>query len=561
MKIKNNPGTLGMANAVAGVEGGEAEAEINPASMIGALGKSVSVNYTGYPEGIGFQQALMSYRLSKNTVLGMNLNAFQSGDIDSVDNQGNIVGVKYNDSTVAFGVTLAKRFEELEKYRITGVGVTARIISEKIESETSMNFLSDFGLMFRIENNDKSRFGIAVRNIGTKPKFINEEDTPVTLAYGISRWFMSEERLLIGLSAESGPGSRSFYAGGGEYRIDIGQQMWGVIRAGYTTERKDLGPEAGITAGMGIMWENMGINLVWRPSTLIGDTQAMELKYQFSPKMGARVNRYAKIEFLEALDKDRQDISQENRIRYELRAKDAVEERDKAIFTQGVTEPEVKEIDAYKNMAEDAAKKGVYDSALGFMNQAYMKYKAVYIKVEAKRMLEELKNEEQQVKISQEELDKLKAEAEAGKAKEMAWALYQDGLQNYLRGDIKKAIDSFEKYLATGDGKYKSKTRKYCSDAYSRSGYDTFAAGEDLKEASRMWRRGIELDSDNSAIKTYMDEYVDIRCNDLFNKGVIEYSNGKIDSAQNYWEECRSLNPKYAPAVKALKRVKRDKSN
>jgi hypothetical protein len=133
--------------------------------------------------------------------------------------------------------------------------------------------------------------------------------------------------------------------------------------------------------------------------------------------------------------------------------------------------------------------------------------------------------------------------------------LYQEGLKSYLKNDLNSAAAAFEKYIASNDDKYRAKTKRSCADAYARLGYEKLVSG-DIQEASRMWMRGAALDGSNSLIKKYMDEYVEVKCNEYFNKGAIEYYNGKIDRARYYWELCEGLNPSYERAAKALRRIR-----
>ncbi|MFH1368911.1 MAG: PorV/PorQ family protein [Elusimicrobiota bacterium] len=543
-RVKNNPTTLGMANAVAGVENGETACEFNPAALIGSLGKSASLSYAAWPEGIVFQQLLSSYRLNPKNVIGVSINSFQTGEISSYDNQGNLQPGKYNNGTMAVGMSYARK---MDIFRITGAGVTLRYVSEKLENETSKNMLADAGLMFKIENNDKSRFGIAIRNMGTKPKFFTEEDTPMTVAYGFSRWFTKDENLLVAVSGEKAAGAKDYYGAGGEYRVSISPKLFGLIRAGYTTERKDLGTDAGITTGLGITWDNMGINVAWRPSLMMGDISTMEFKYIFSPSFGGNVNRYAKVKEYENLERDRKAINEEIKIRYTQRYSDAMSERDNAMYTQGVSEIDVNNVDQFRIMAEDAAKKGNFDQAWSFINQSTLKYRDLYVKASAKKMLEEFMKE----KRESEPTAPVSVEKPAAPTVRKEESLYQNGLQSYIKGDMKNAIGYYEKYLNTNDNKYRNKVMKHCANAYCKQGYEKFMDG-DTTEASRMWRRGHELDDTNEIINKYINEYVSVKCDELFQKGFIAYSKGNIEDANKCWNECIKLDPNYERALKAL---------
>lgn len=67
-------------------------------------------------------------------------------------------------------------------------GITSKYTAEKIDDQTADAVLFDAGL--RLRATPLLSFGVAVRNLGSKPKFFNEEiDLPLTFTGGISAYW------------------------------------------------------------------------------------------------------------------------------------------------------------------------------------------------------------------------------------------------------------------------------------------------------------------------------------------------------------------------------------
>jgi len=168
----------GMAEAYTAVGGEIGVLHYNPAGLISLTNRQASFTYQ---RGLA-DDNFMSLLYGQPTRLGVFAGAFSyytAGDIELIDLDGNESTVKAEQDFVVLAGFARKFLKNLP------TGINLKVISSTlVEAESGIAFAIDFGGLYHppIEGLD---IGLAIRNLGTKLKFISEGDSlPLTICVG-----------------------------------------------------------------------------------------------------------------------------------------------------------------------------------------------------------------------------------------------------------------------------------------------------------------------------------------------------------------------------------------
>lgn len=243
--------------------------------------RSAYLQGTGiYMNSIGFAQRVGSKEEGKkqNGVIGVSLMSLDFGDIPiTTTDQPEGVGATYSPSFFNLGLSYSHTFEDK-----ISVGITGRMVSEATSTVSAQGFALDAGIQYKTEN---IRFGISLRNVGTKMRFggeglsaitqapngdfnitleqrANAFDLPSMLNIGGAYDFKSsdeEHRITVIGNFTSNSFGRDYVGGGVEYSFT--EQF--AVRGGYrheiggTISPEDESIYSGLSAGASI---NVPIN-------------------------------------------------------------------------------------------------------------------------------------------------------------------------------------------------------------------------------------------------------------------------------------------------------------
>lgn len=168
----------GMAEAYTAVRGEIGVLHYNPAGLISLSHREASFSYQRGLADDSFMSLLYGQPIGVG-VIGGAFSYYTVGDIELIDLDGNEWTVKAEqDFVIVAG--FARQF--LKKL---AMGMNFKVISSRIvEAESGTAFAVDFGSLYYppLEGLD---IGLAIRNLGTKLKFINESDPlPLTICLG-----------------------------------------------------------------------------------------------------------------------------------------------------------------------------------------------------------------------------------------------------------------------------------------------------------------------------------------------------------------------------------------
>lgn len=142
---------------------------INPAGLSRMSGTNVMLGYANYLQGaeISMQAVGISSKLKGGGAIGLSLHSLDFGDVAvTTTAQPEGTGANLNLSFINIGLTYSYTFEEA-----VSVGVTLRGISEGTADVSAFGFAVDAGIQYVTGENDEFKFGVSLRNVGTRMKY------------------------------------------------------------------------------------------------------------------------------------------------------------------------------------------------------------------------------------------------------------------------------------------------------------------------------------------------------------------------------------------------------
>ncbi len=140
---------------------------------LGRINKTeVSISNGRYLEGTGINMNAfgLAQKVGENGTFGFSLMALDFGDIAvTTTDQPEGTGATFSPNFFNLGVSYAHTFENK-----VSVGVTLRGVSESTADISAFGFAIDAGVQYVTGENDEFKFGISLRNVGSRMKFGGE---------------------------------------------------------------------------------------------------------------------------------------------------------------------------------------------------------------------------------------------------------------------------------------------------------------------------------------------------------------------------------------------------
>ncbi|MBX2892886.1 MAG: PorV/PorQ family protein [Saprospiraceae bacterium] len=155
----------------ANIAGGEA-IFLNVAGLARINKTQIQLGHTRYLSGadIGINAAGFSQRVGKGGAFGFNLVAFDMGDlILTTEDTPEGTGGTFSPSFFNMGISYSHLFSNK-----VSVGVTAKFVNEAITNARASAFALDAGVQYVTGEQDNFKFGISLRNVGTRMQFRGE---------------------------------------------------------------------------------------------------------------------------------------------------------------------------------------------------------------------------------------------------------------------------------------------------------------------------------------------------------------------------------------------------
>lgn len=159
-----------VVSSITGVEA----MNFNPAGISRLYGKTeVGVSHTQYMVGTGMSTtaAGLAQKIGKNGAVGLSLMALSFGDIPLTTTMQPQGLANFSPSFFNIGIGYGHIFRDKEGNEKISVGLAVRIVSESIANAGALGVCFDAGVQYVTGKQKQIKFGIAVRNVGTKMKF------------------------------------------------------------------------------------------------------------------------------------------------------------------------------------------------------------------------------------------------------------------------------------------------------------------------------------------------------------------------------------------------------
>lgn len=265
LKIPVGPKAAAMGGAFVAVADDPSAAHWNPAGLASLGVPEVLGVHSLWLEDMSYQYFSFATPTSLGN-LGASVLYSGSGDIAGRDADFNETGV-YDAYDLAVGVGYAATL----KYRIqTGFG--AKLVQQRIERNSATALAGDLGVLWDVPHLQELRLGVAVRNVGSQPKFISEsEPLPTILAFGARYPFRS---LVLAADVEKPRFDDASVHVGGELSV------WNALalRAGWRTRP---GLSSAMTAGARITWHRISAEYAFLPFPEINAAHTFGLSMRF----------------------------------------------------------------------------------------------------------------------------------------------------------------------------------------------------------------------------------------------------------------------------------------
>ncbi|MCB4791989.1 MAG: PorV/PorQ family protein [Elusimicrobia bacterium] len=282
LKLGAGARAAGMGEAFAGMADDSTSIYWNPAGLVRARTKSLSMMHAAWFEEMSYDWLSYSMPVQDFGVFGLAAQYMSYGNIIKMDDTG-LAGDTINPSDTALSLSYARDL------KFAGLGINLKYISSKIEHTATATGV-DIGIL-RALMEDKLYIGLAAQNIGTKMKFIDMED-PLPMNVKLGGAYALAPSCKIALDINAPADNDVNFSLGSEYRFT--ETI--ALRAGYNTVQ-DLDALSGLSAGLGIkISQYIGFDYAWTFYGDLGTTHRYSLNVRFGQEVEKKVSSRKVIE-------------------------------------------------------------------------------------------------------------------------------------------------------------------------------------------------------------------------------------------------------------------------
>lgn len=143
---------------------------LNVAGLSRMRSTELNLSHTRYLEGaeLGVNALGFARKLGKGA-FGVSLVAFDMGDLDFTTENNPEGGTTFSPSFFNLGLSYSHSFDSK-----VSVGITAKLVNESATSVSAKAFAIDAGVQYVAGDDDNFKFGISLRNVGSKMRFTGE---------------------------------------------------------------------------------------------------------------------------------------------------------------------------------------------------------------------------------------------------------------------------------------------------------------------------------------------------------------------------------------------------
>ncbi|MFH2203653.1 MAG: PorV/PorQ family protein [Elusimicrobiota bacterium] len=255
----------------------------NPAGLTRITGSQLAASHTELFQDINYEFAAFAYALGRaedhsKHVLAASIYSLQVSGIERrAEDTNNPIG-NFNAGDYSYNISYGHWLNPS-----VSLGITGKLISQRIDSYSSEAFAIDGGLQYRPRPAMQRplTLSLVIKNLGSQPKFAGISDPlPMAFVAGVGYEIMPK-RFIIDIDATKYRDTDAFFGIGGEFRQELRDDIGFALRAGVNTHRTSNEGLTEVTAGAGINFHRAAFDFSWVPFGVLGNTFRYSLILKF----------------------------------------------------------------------------------------------------------------------------------------------------------------------------------------------------------------------------------------------------------------------------------------
>lgn len=240
----------------------------NPAGIANTPGDEIHASHNEWISDVRYEY-LAAVHGMKGHAIGAHVGLLHMGELEGRDTSGNFTG-GFRAYDLSAGVTYARRIA-----RPIEVGVTAKVLYEKIDTQRATGFAGDLGVRYRTPIRGLTA-ATTLTNVGSEMKFIDDTFLlPVQFRIGAA---YRTRALLKGLILASDVRVPNDSSAKGHFGMELLPHDLFALRAGY----KAGYDEESYSVGFGVLYHEYQIDYAFAPFSSesdLGDVHRMSIEW------------------------------------------------------------------------------------------------------------------------------------------------------------------------------------------------------------------------------------------------------------------------------------------
>lgn len=256
----------------------------NPAGLYQLTGSQILGAHTAYFQGMNYEVMQFAYpfgrqeKFSRHTfalgVYYLSVDRIERRVSDTTDPLGTF-GAGDGAYSLSYAYAVSRQL---------GLGVTAKLISQSLDTYHASAFAADAGALYKLNPDGAMPLSLAfvLRNAGSRPRFAGRESDPLptsqTVGLGLQ---VIPGRLNLNVEGTKYRDTGTHGALGVEYLHPFTDNVSGAFRAGYNSQHNNISGINGLTLGTGINFYKATFDFAWLPFGNLGNTFRYSLLIKF----------------------------------------------------------------------------------------------------------------------------------------------------------------------------------------------------------------------------------------------------------------------------------------
>lgn len=268
LKIGPSARLAALADSGAALAGDAYAAHYNPAGLALVKKPSMAASHASYVLGAGYRYGAAALPLAAGGALAFSVANLGLEGLERRVEDTDLPAGYFDSSNFAYSLAYGGAVTE----RLSA-GLAVKRVSVIIDEVSGGATALDAGLRYETDALEGLPFyaALSLRNFGGKLKLGQGED-PLPAAVALGGFVRPHPRLAVTLDLIRYRDSGLLAAAGGEYELPLTDRLGGRLRAGYSTQRRDLDGNSGFTLGAGLAFPALAFDFAWVPFGEMGDT-------------------------------------------------------------------------------------------------------------------------------------------------------------------------------------------------------------------------------------------------------------------------------------------------